>query len=54
MDGIFFFLGENKQKNYMQLTGRCLIAFMFTTLLKFEFSFFQVSIIYKYYFSVNV
>lgn len=29
----------------MQLTGRCLIAFMFITLLKFEISFFQVSII---------
>ncbi|XP_026810511.1 surfeit locus protein 4 homolog [Rhopalosiphum maidis] len=35
-------LGENKQKNYMQLTGRCLIAFMFITLLKFEISFFQL------------
>lgn len=38
----FFYSGENKQKNYMQLTGRCLIAFMFITLLKFELNFFQV------------
>lgn len=44
---LIFILGENKQKNYMQLTGRCLIAFMFITLLKFEISFFQVNIILK-------
>lgn len=32
-------LGDNKPKNYLQLTGRVLLAFMFLTLLKFELSF---------------
>ncbi|XP_065209574.1 surfeit locus protein 4 homolog [Planococcus citri] len=35
-------LGENKPKNYLQLAGRCLLAFMFVTLIRFEFSFLQV------------
>ena len=35
-------LGENKPKTYLQLTGRILIVFMFATLLRLEFSFFQV------------
>jgi hypothetical protein len=35
-------LGENKPKNYLQLTGRILLAFMFITLIRFEFSFLQV------------
>lgn len=38
-------LGENKPKNVMQLAGRVLLAFMFITLIRFEFSFLQVSII---------
>lgn len=36
-------LGENKPKNVMQLAGRVLLAFMFITLIRFEFSFLQVS-----------
>ncbi|KAE8749339.1 hypothetical protein FOCC_FOCC003853 [Frankliniella occidentalis] len=35
-------LGDNKPKNYLQLTGRILIAFMFITLLRFEISFLQI------------
>jgi len=35
-------LGENKPKNYLQLTGRVLLAFMFITLLRFELSFLQI------------
>lgn len=37
-------LGDNKPKNYLQLTGRVLLAFMFITLLRFELSFLQVSL----------
>ncbi|KAG8277538.1 Surfeit locus protein 4 [Homalodisca vitripennis] len=33
---------DNKQKNYLQLTGRCLLAFMFITLIRFEISFLQI------------
>jgi ER-derived vesicles protein len=36
-------MGENKPKNWMQLAGRVLLAFMFITLLRFELSFLQVS-----------
>ena len=39
-------LGENKPKNVMQLAGRVLLAFMFITLIRFEFSFLQVSCSY--------
>jgi len=35
-------LGENKPKNFMQLAGRILLAFMFITLLRFELSVLQV------------
>lgn len=35
-------LGENKPKNYLQLAGRILLAFMFITLLRFEISFLQI------------
>lgn len=35
-------LGDNKPKNFMQLAGRVLLAFMFITLIRFELSFFQV------------
>lgn len=35
-------LGENKPKNYLQLTGRILLAFMFITLIRFELSFMQI------------
>lgn len=35
-------LGENKPKNYLQLTGRILLVFMFITVLKLELSFIQV------------
>ncbi|XP_022900013.1 surfeit locus protein 4 homolog [Onthophagus taurus] len=35
-------LGDNKPKNYLQLTGRILIAFMFITLIRFEFTFLQI------------
>ncbi|XP_044757020.1 surfeit locus protein 4 homolog [Coccinella septempunctata] len=35
-------LGENKPKNYLQLTGRILLAFMFITLIRFEFTFLQI------------
>jgi len=35
-------LGDNKPKNYLQLTGRSLLAFMFVTLLRFEISFMQI------------
>lgn len=35
-------LGDNKPKNYLQLTGRILLAFMFITLIRFEFSFLQI------------
>lgn len=36
-------MGENKPKNFMQLAGRILLAFMFITLIRFEFSFLQVN-----------
>ncbi|XP_043518796.1 surfeit locus protein 4 homolog [Frieseomelitta varia] len=35
-------LGDNKPKNLLQLTGRILLAFMFTTLIRFEISFLQI------------
>lgn len=35
-------LGDNKPKNFMQLAGRILLAFMFVTLIRFELSVFQV------------
>lgn len=35
-------LGDNKPKNWMQLAGRVLLAFMFITLIRFELSFLQV------------
>jgi uncharacterized membrane protein YphA (DoxX/SURF4 family) len=35
-------LGENTPKQYMQLSGRILLVFMFLTLLRFEFSFFHM------------
>ncbi|KAJ9601491.1 hypothetical protein L9F63_000330, partial [Diploptera punctata] len=35
-------LGDNRPKNYLQLTGRVLLAFMFVTLLRFEISFMQI------------
>lgn len=35
-------LGENKPKNFLQLAGRILLAFMFITLLRFELSVLQV------------
>lgn len=35
-------LGDNKPKNYLQLTGRILLAFMFITLIRFELTFLQV------------
>uniref|UniRef100_A0A1B0D5H9 G-protein coupled receptors family 1 profile domain-containing protein n=1 Tax=Phlebotomus papatasi TaxID=29031 RepID=A0A1B0D5H9_PHLPP len=35
-------LGENKPKNWMQLAGRVLLAFMFLTLIRFEISFLQI------------
>ncbi|XP_055682764.1 surfeit locus protein 4 homolog [Lutzomyia longipalpis] len=35
-------LGENKPKNWMQLAGRVLLAFMFITLIRFEVSFLQI------------
>lgn len=38
-------LGENKPKTYLQLAGRILLAFMFITLLRFEISFLQVSVL---------
>ena len=38
-------LGDNKPKNFMQLAGRILLAFMFVTLIRFELSVFQVIII---------
>lgn len=38
-------LGENKPKNVMQLAGRILLAFMFITLIRFEFSFLQVKLL---------
>ncbi|CAG9865142.1 unnamed protein product [Phyllotreta striolata] len=37
-------LGDNKPKNYLQLTGRVLLAFMFITLIRFEFSFLQITL----------
>ncbi|KAH0564305.1 surfeit locus protein 4 homolog isoform X1 [Cotesia glomerata] len=36
-------LGENKPKNYLQLAGRILLAFMFVTLIRFEISFMQIT-----------
>ena len=33
---------DNKPKNVMQLAGRCLLAFMFITLIRFELSFLQI------------
>ncbi|CAO1439579.1 unnamed protein product [Diamesa serratosioi] len=35
-------LGDNKPKNFMQLAGRILLAFMFVTLIRFELSVFQI------------
>lgn len=35
-------LGDNKPKNYLQLAGRVLLAFMFITLIRFEISFLQI------------
>lgn len=35
-------LGENKPKEYLQLTGRILLVFMFVTLLRFDTSFMQI------------
>ena len=35
-------LDENKPKNYLQLTGRILLVFMFVTLLRMELTFMQV------------
>lgn len=35
-------LGDNKPKNFMQLAGRILLAFMFITLIRFELTFLQV------------
>lgn len=35
-------MGDNKPKNFMQLAGRVLLAFMFITLIRFELSFFQI------------
>ncbi|XP_023215859.1 surfeit locus protein 4 homolog [Centruroides sculpturatus] len=35
-------LGDNKPKNYLQLTGRILLVFMFMTVLRLEVSFLQV------------
>lgn len=35
-------LGDNKPKNYLQLAGRVLLAFMFITLIRFEVSFLQI------------
>lgn len=35
-------MGHNKPKNFMQLAGRILLAFMFITLIRFELSFFQI------------
>nr|CAG4645715.1 EOG090X0AUC [Lynceus sp. MCZ IZ 141354] len=35
-------LGDNKPKNYLQLTGRILLVFMFATLLRLEVSFMQI------------
>lgn len=35
-------LGDNKPKSYMQLTGRILVVFMFVTMLRLEFTFFQI------------
>ncbi|PBC30543.1 surfeit locus protein 4 homolog [Apis laboriosa] len=35
-------LGDNKPKNLLQLAGRILLAFMFTTLIRFEISFLQI------------
>lgn len=35
-------LGDNKPKNFMQLAGRVLLAFMFVTLIRFELSFLQI------------
>ncbi|XP_076352046.1 surfeit locus protein 4 homolog [Tachypleus tridentatus] len=35
-------LGENKPRNYLQLTGRVLLVFMFMTVLRFEVSVIQI------------
>uniref|UniRef100_A0A8D9FC95 Surfeit locus protein 4 homolog n=1 Tax=Cacopsylla melanoneura TaxID=428564 RepID=A0A8D9FC95_9HEMI len=35
-------IGDNKPKNYLQLAGRSLLAFMYITLLRFEVSFLQI------------
>ncbi|XP_073984811.1 surfeit locus protein 4 [Rhodnius prolixus] len=35
-------LNDNNPKNYLQLAGRCLLAFMFITLIRFEFTFLQI------------
>ena len=39
---LFFCLGDNKPKTYLQLTGRVLLVFMFVTLLRMEASFMQI------------
>lgn len=36
-------IGDNKPKNYMQLAGRSLLAFMYITLLRFEVTFLQIA-----------
>lgn len=38
-------LGENKPKTYLMLGGRILLVFMFLTLVRFEFSVMQVSVV---------
>ncbi|XP_026468649.1 surfeit locus protein 4 homolog [Ctenocephalides felis] len=35
-------MGDSRPKNYLQLAGRILLAFMFITLIRFELSFLQV------------
>ena len=35
-------IDDNRPKNYLQLTGRILIAFMFITLIRLEFSLFSI------------
>lgn len=42
-------IGDNKPKNFMQLAGRILLAFMFITLIRFELSFLQVSSLFNDY-----
>ncbi|KAF6205811.1 hypothetical protein GE061_019985 [Apolygus lucorum] len=35
-------ISDNSPRPYLQLAGRCLLAFMFVTLIRFEFSFLQI------------